>query len=158
MAQITLDFTLKAMDRTTTRDDATAVAMAFVEGRFPASLLLLVKEGAALGHRGHGPAISDETIQALAIPLTAPTIVKLAHDSRRIAIDTPPGAGALQERLERLVGEAPLAAPIFVGSHVACVFVVGADALDALAGAELERLATSLGVAYTRIVLDAKKS
>jgi hypothetical protein len=157
-APIALDFTLKALDRAATRDDATDVAMAFADSRWPASLLLAIKEGAALGHRGHGPQISDDALQALSLPLSAPTIVKLAHDSRRIATVTPPDAGAIQDRLERLVGEGPLAAPVFVGSHVACVFVVGCDALDALAGAELERLATALGVAYTRIVLDAKKS
>jgi len=155
---VALDYTLKALEHTTTRDEATSVAMTFVESRFPASLLLAIKEGAALGHRGHGPAISGDALQTLAIPLTAPSSVKLAHDSRRVATDTPPGAGVLQERLERLVGHGPLAAPVFLGSHVACVMVVGADPADALAGAELERLATALGVAYTRIVLDAKKS
>lgn len=157
-APIALDHTLRALDRAQTRDDATDAAMAFVESRFPASLLLVIKEGAAVGHRGHGPQVSDDAIQAIAVPLSAPTIVKLAHDSRRIATTTPPGTGELQERLERLLGDGPIAGPVFVSSRVACVLAVGADDLDALAGAELDRLCTSLGVAYTRIVVDAKKS
>ncbi|HEV7558396.1 MAG TPA: hypothetical protein VGO00_23160 [Kofleriaceae bacterium] len=157
-ATIALDHTLRALDRTLTRDDATDVVMAFVASRFPSSLLLAIKEGAAVGHRGHGPNVSDDAIQAIAVPLTSPTIVKLAHDSRRIATTTPPGTGSLQEGLERLLGDGPIAGPVFVSSRVACVLVVGADDLDALAGAELDRLTTALGVAYTRITLDAKKS
>jgi len=155
---IALDHTLKAIERALTHDDATDAAMAFVESRFPASLLLVLKDGAAVGHRGHGPQISEDVIQGIAVPLTAPTIVKLAHDSRRIATTTPPGTGPLQERLEQLLGDGPIAAPIFVSSRVVFVLAVGADDLDALAGAELDRLTTALGVAYTRIVLDAKKS
>jgi hypothetical protein len=157
-APIALDHTLRALERAQTRDDATDVAMAFVESRFPSSLLLAVKDGAAVGHRGHGPNVSADAIQSIAVPLTAPTIVKLAHDSRRIATTTPPGAGSVQERLEQLLGDGPIAGPVFVSSRVACVLVVGADDLDALAGAELDRLTTALGVAYTRITLDAKKS
>ena len=157
-APIALDHTLRALERAHTRDDATDVAMTFVETRFPASLLLAVKDGAAVGHRGHGPQVSDDAIQSISVLLAEPTIVKLAHDSRRVATTTPPGTGAVQQQLERLLGDGPIAGPVFVSSRVACVLVVGADDLDALAGAELDRLTNALGVAYTRILLDANKS
>jgi hypothetical protein len=152
-----LDAALSALARATTGDDATDIALEFARTRWTASLLLAVKEGAALGHGGHGAQLSDDAVRAIAVPLSAPTIVKVAHDSRRIAIEPPPGAGTIQDRLTKLIGEPPLAAPVFVGSRVGCVLVIGAGANDMIAGAELDRLATALGAALTRIVLDGRR-
>jgi hypothetical protein len=152
----TLDDTLGALARAATRDEASDLMMRFAHGRWVAALLLAIKEGAALGHRGHGTQLSAEAVQAVALPLSAPSIVKLAHDHRRLAAEVP--QGAIQDRLLRLLGQprAPLAMPVLIAGRVGCVLAVG----DALGGGEpaqdLERLASALGEAYSRILRDTR--
>jgi hypothetical protein len=155
---LTLPATVAAIENATTRDEAIDSAMTYATVRWPAALLLAVREGAALGVRGHGPHLTEDAVQAIAIPLGAPSIVKAAHDTRQLATSPPPGSGAVQERLSRLLGAAPCAAPIFVGAHVTCVLAIGADAADDDAAGELERVASAMGTAFTRIMVDAKKS
>jgi hypothetical protein len=153
---LTLPATVAAIEAAANRDDAIENAMTYASVRWPSALLLAVHEGAALGVRGHGPQLTAETVQAVAIPLGAASIVKTAYYTRRIATEVP--AGAIQERVSRLLGGAPCAVPVFIGSHVTCVLAIGADAADADAASELERVAAAMGTAFTRIVLDAKKS
>lgn len=116
-------------------------------------MLLTINEGAAKGHRGHGAKLSSDTVRAVVLPLSGPSLIKLAYDSRRLA--TEPPAGEIQSRLSLLLGQPahPAAAPVLVGPHVACVLVVG----DPFAGDEdnvhdLDVLATALGEAYQRVV------
>lgn len=155
---VKLDDTLAGLTVAGQRDAATEIAMRFVTGRWTSSLLLAVREGAALGHRGHGAALSSESVLAITIPLASPSLVKHAHSTRQLASDARPGA--IQDRLVKLLGQPQraLAAPIVVGPRVACVLVVG-DPLGHASAAtgELERLATALGEAYARIVRDAKR-
>lgn len=152
----TLDDTLAAIEAAPSRDSATESAMRFAHSRWVAALLLAIREGAALGHRGHGTQLSLDAVQAIAIPLGSSSIVKTAHDFRRVA--TEPLTGAVQERLSRLLGQprAPMAAPVVVANRVACIFTVG----DALGGgdpaSDLERLANALGDAYARVLRDKK--
>jgi len=155
---LTLPATVNAIAAATGRDDAIETAMTYARVRWPAALFLAIHEGAALGVHGHGAQLAAETVQAVAIPLTAPSIVQLAHDSGELATAIPADAGAIQDRLSRLLGPSPIAAPIFVGSHVTCVLAVGTDGDDDAAAGELARLATALGGTFTRILLDAKKS
>ncbi|MEO8706256.1 MAG: hypothetical protein ABI867_39870, partial [Kofleriaceae bacterium] len=155
---MTIDDAIDAIDAATTRDAATDVAMRFAHGRWAAALLLMIKEGAALGHRGHGAQLSADAVDAVAIPLTAPSIVKVAHDTRRLATEPPPGAGAIHERLVRLLGSArtAMAIPISIAGRVACVLAVG-DAIGAgHAARDLDRLAGALADAYSRVLLHKK--
>ena len=154
----TLEAALVALRRSPSRDAATDHAMRVASGRWSSALLLTIKEGAALGYRGFGPQLSDEAVQAVALPLSAPSIVKLAYTNAQLARTAQ--RGAIQDRLTRLLGQprAPAAVPILVAERVACVLAVG----DPLAGAPaddmraLESLADALGEAYTRIVRDKK--
>lgn len=155
----TMNETLDALKTATTRDTATDAAMRYAGGRWQSSLLLTIKEGAALGHRGHGAQLSADAVQAVVIPLTTPSIVKLAHDTRRLATEPPAGAGAIQDRLSRLLGGPRMgaAAPVVVGPRVACVFAVG-DPIegDAAHAHDLDDLAIALGNAYARVVREKK--
>ncbi len=153
-----IEETITALDAAQSRDAATARAMQFAQHRWTAALLMMIKEGAAIGHRGHGTQLSPDAVQAVAIPLSAPSIVKVAHDWRRVATEPPQGSGTIQERLVKLLGQprSPTAIPVVVATRVACVLAVG----DAIGGGapprDLERLAAALGEAYTRIVRDKK--
>ncbi len=160
---VSLDDTLVLLERSATRDASTDVAMMFVRGRWSSSVLFMIKEGAALGHRGHGGTLSDDAVQALTIPLATTSIVRSAHDARRLVTELPSKGGAIQDRLMKLLGNprSPAAAPIAVGPRVACVLVVG-DARDRANATgdmtlDLDDLTVALGSAYARIVRDAKR-
>lgn len=156
-----LEEALDALATATTRDAATELAMERAAARWHAALLLTIKDGAALGHRGHGAQLAGDAAQAVVLPLAAPSLVKLAHDHHHTATEVP--AGAVQDRLARVLGHprAPAAAPVRIGARVALVLAVG----DPIARPgddepapldELERLADALGAAYARIVRDRK--
>ena len=150
---LSLDQTIAALATAPDRERATDLVMRFAQGRWAAALLFTIKEGAALGQRGHGQALSEDAIQAVAIPLATPTVVKLAHDTRRIATEAPPDAGAIQERLARMLAvRTPSAAPIVVANRVSGVLAVGASIGEPDDGSDLDYLASALGDAYLRIL------
>lgn len=154
MVMPTLDATIAALDRTSALDDATELAMRYLAGRFHHAVLFTINEGAALGFRGYGNQLTDEVIHAITVPLSAPSIVQTAHDTRRLATTAPADAGAIQDRLTRTLGspQAFAAVPIEVDAHVAYVIAVGDAAGDqATAGYDLERLGRVLGAAYQRL-------
>ncbi|HZJ67901.1 MAG TPA: hypothetical protein VFD36_30565, partial [Kofleriaceae bacterium] len=154
MVMPTLDATIAALDRATELGDATDLAMRYLAGRFHHAVLFTINEGAALGDRGHGSQLTDELIQAITVPLSAPSIVQAAHDTRRLATAAPADAGAIQDRLARTLGnpEALAAVPIEVDARVAYVIAVGDAAGDAAsAGYDLERLGRVLGAAFQRL-------
>jgi len=158
MIRLSIEEVVAAVADALARDTATDVAMRYAAQRWAASLLLAVKESAALGHRGHGKQLSADVVRAVAIPLASPSIIRSAHDNRALATELPAGVGAIHERLQRLLGSPkhPMAAPILVAGRVACLIAVG-DSLGASdEGGDLEKLAEALGAAYTRILRDMK--
>jgi hypothetical protein len=150
---------LAALARAATRDAATDLVLDYVATRWTSALLFTVKEGAALGHRGHGVQPSNEAITAAVLPLTAPSSLAAAYDTKTLATEPPAGAATIQDRLERLLGDpSSLAvAPIVVGVRVVGLLAVG-DCIIApsRAIADLGALGDALGLAYTRILRDSK--
>jgi hypothetical protein len=154
MVMPTLDATIAQLDRATELDDATDLAMRYLAGRFHHAVLFTINEGAALGDRGHGSQLTDELIHAITVPLNAPSVVQAAHDTRRLATAAPADAGAIQDRLERTLGnpQALAAVPIEIDERVAYVIAVGDAAGDpGSAGYDLERLGRVLGAAFQRL-------
>lgn len=154
----TLHEALAELAAATHRDAATDLAMQFTAGRWRAALLFQLKDGAALGHRGHGPQLGRDAAQAVVLPLSMSSIVKVVHDTHRLATSAP--VGPVQERLARLLGDPqmPAAAPVRIGPRIALVLAVG-DPIDgdAAHGFDLEQLADALGAAYSRIVREKKE-
>jgi hypothetical protein len=151
--RLSVEAVVEALADAVDGDSATDVAMRFASKRWQSSLLLAVKEGAALGQRGHGSQLSAEVVRAVAIPLESPSIVKAAHEAKRVVLEPPPDAGAIHERVVKLLGgpRNPNAAAILVANRISHVFVVGDLVDDGEDGpADLGRLATALGEAYTR--------
>jgi hypothetical protein len=154
----TIDAAITALHAATTRDAALDVTMRFARGRWTASLFLAIKDGAALGQRGHGKHLTPDVVHTVSISLGAPSIIKVASDRRRIAMEPPQHAGAIQVELLRLLGKPrkPMAAPISVAGRIACVLAVGDPvAVGGDSVHELERLAGALGEAYTRLLKPA---
>jgi len=147
-----LDATLAAIAHAVALDDAADAAMWFLAQRFHHAVWFAIHDGIALGERGHGDALSPDVIQAITVPLRAPSIVQLAHDTRRLATERP--AGAIQDRLTRTLGSpgAPAAVPIEIDGEVAYVLAVGdASHSPEAAVAELAQLGRALGAAYERL-------
>jgi len=145
-----VDDAVAALGAATSRDDATAIAMKYVAARWTHAVLLALQAGTAIGYRGHGPEASDANLRALRIPLTAPTIIKLACDAKRIV--SAPGE-ALGEPLGSFLGKPAecSAAPVKVGNQIACVLAVGAAVSElGTSAVHLDRLATALAQAYER--------
>jgi hypothetical protein len=132
-------------------------AMQLAAERWRAALLLAIRDRLALGHRGHGDALGADAVRGLAIPLSAPSMVRVAHATGALVTERPEGAGAIQDRLERLLARpaAPAAMPITVGGVVAFVLLVGdAAAGDAASSArELERFGGELAAALARLAV-----
>jgi len=149
-----LDATLSAIDQAGALDDATDAALWFLSQRFRRALWFAIHDGFALGERGHGDALSLEMIQAITVPLSQPSIIQAAYTSGRLETTPPAGAGTIQDRLARTLGNprAHAAVPIAVGARIAYVVVVGdaSHAPDAAPG-ELDQLGRALGAAYGRI-------
>jgi hypothetical protein len=155
--KLALEEVVPAIADAISRDTATDVAMRYLTQRWASSLLLAVKEGAALGHRGHGPHLSADAVRAVAIPLTSPSIIKAAYDTRLVATAPPPGVGAIHERLLRLLdSRKPIAAPIIVAGRIACVLAVGEPIGSGDSAGDLDKIAVALGDSYARILRDMK--
>jgi hypothetical protein len=147
-----LDATLAAIGNAAAPDDATDAAMWFLAQRFHHAVWFAIDGGVALGERGHGEGLAPEVIQAIAVPLGAPSIVQLAHDTRALATDLP--AGTIQDRLTRALGTPRTAAavPIEIDARVAYVLAVGdASHNPDRAVDELAQLGHALGAAYDRL-------
>ncbi|MBC7978302.1 MAG: hypothetical protein H7138_25230, partial [Myxococcales bacterium] len=147
-----LDATLAAIEHAASSEDATDAAMWFLAQRFHHAVWFAIHEGVALGERGHGEGLTPEVIHAITVPLAAPSILQLAHDTRSLATALP--AGTIQDRLTRTLGtpDAATAVPIEVDGEVAYVLAVGdASHTPDHAIVELAQLAHALGAAYDRL-------
>jgi hypothetical protein len=146
-----LDDAVARFDRAATLDDATNVAAAVLEQRFVASLIVMIRDGVALGQRGHGAGVHP--VDAFAIPVGSPSLIKSAIDARRLTTDAPWGVN--QNRLARALGSprTPAAAPIIVNARVISVIAVGDPLRGDLEDARelVEWLAQALAAAYARL-------
>ena len=149
-----LDAAVAALETATSLDEATGVAMHYLAGRFQYAVWFTIHQGAALGECGHGDQLTPEVIHALAVPLGAPSIVQVAHDTRQLAVGAPPEAGPIQDRLWRTLGapRIPMAVPIELDAQVAAVIAVG-DAIGdaATSDDDLTRLGGALTAALRRV-------
>lgn len=131
------------------------VVMTYVASRWGAAVLLAIRDGAAIGVRGHAPQLTDEGVRAFALPLVERSSVQLACEQQRL-VDVPPAApGAAQQQLATLLGEPPqlVAAPLTRGGEVAHVLVVGAPRSDDPddAAVDLARLVEAIDDVRARI-------
>ncbi len=131
-APISLDDTTHRLEGVDDRDAATDIALAHVASRFVASLFVVIRDGIAQGQRGHGAAAA--AVATFAVPVGSPSQIKIAVDTRRLAIELP--AGPVQGMLSRVLGNpsTPTAAPILLGHRVVGVIAVG----DPPSASELE--------------------
>lgn len=147
----TLEGTIARFGDIDTLDWLFDVVMAFVAKRWTSSLLLAIHDGAARGQLGHGGTVTKQTIAALTVPLSAPSLVQLAHERRRV-VD---GDGAGHAELATVLGEPqrPAAAVLTDGDAVTHVLIVGDPRGDDPddATVDLARLAEAVDEALSRL-------
>jgi hypothetical protein len=152
----TLPDTFAAMSSSASHEMVAAAAMRFVAGRWRAGVLFKVMGKGCAAEVGHGQLLTEDTVAALAVPLTVPSLVSVALDTGALATDPPNEDSPVQDRLDRLLGmpRFPAAIPVAVGGKNAYVLVTG-DAIAADTDAamkDLELLADALGVAFARFI------
>lgn len=151
---VSLETTTAAIGQAATPEAAAAAAMQYLAGRFCHAVWFAIREGTALGEHGNGGQLTDEVVQAIAVPLAAPSIVQRAHATRQLVTAPPADAGAIQDRLARALGHPAICAamPIEVDGRVAVVIAVGAPQGRAVTAAgDLELLGRALGATYRRM-------
>lgn len=146
-----LDEVKADLSRTTSREAATDVVLAYVATRWTTGLVLAVRERAAIGYRGHR-VIAPESVT---VSLGSPSTLQRAVQTRTVSVEMPSGVG--QSALMHALGgpAAPAVTPVLVAGQPIAVMAVG-DPLEGAhardqATADLVQLAEALGTAYARI-------
>ncbi|MEP6863529.1 MAG: hypothetical protein ABJE66_23090 [Deltaproteobacteria bacterium] len=138
-----------ALEQAATRDAASDVAMSFVAGRWRTGAIVVIRDGTAIGYRGHG--IAD--LAELHLPLRLASTIQRAFETKQLANSSPPSPA--QDQLVRVLRASVIAAaPVVVADNVIAVIATGDSILgaaDTNAHAELGKLAHALGAAYDRI-------
>lgn len=147
------------------RDEVAEAITNYLRATCGVGLVLIVQHEVAMGWKGFGPAIGAEDIDALAIPLAAPSILKTAYDERELYRGAPSReSGALDLQLfERLRAQPPqevIVVPILIRDRVVNLILGHAadgGALPDRVSMGLGTLARSAAAAYVRLIQEAKK-
>src|SRR5690606_22840240 len=85
------------------REDIADAVVAFLRRRFGAGLMVIAKEGVALGHAGCGGRFTETTVEAVLVPLSAPSMFEGAYRTKRPFRGAAPLEGkAIQDRFFKL--------------------------------------------------------
>jgi hypothetical protein len=153
-----LERTLQAIADTPGRDAVAGAVVDYLCATYGCGLLLSVKNDLALGWRGRFPGVDAATIEALILPLGAPSVFATAFKTGRPFRGPPPASGeVLHERLWKLLRAEPpaelLVVPIALGARVVQLLYVHApDALPKAAGPDVAELAKAAAEAYRRLI------
>jgi hypothetical protein len=144
------EVTKASLERATSREAASDVAIAFVASRWTAGLVMAVRDGQAVGYRGHNVKLPE----TVTVRLGQPSTVQRAVSSKKPSIEA--ASGPAQEGLKRALGNAatPAVAPILVRGLPIAVVAVGDPLGDAAEDglADLGKLSELLGRTYERIL------
>ncbi len=157
-----LDATLAAIAAATSRDVIAELAIAFARGGWRGAVVLVVREGLAVGHRGFGGQVTDAALASLLIPLGQPSMFTTVHDDGKPLIGAPPLGGLAQSRFLKLfagLGAAPIALhAVRVRDRVVnLLFAIAPTGPLPPAATALGQVAAAMGDAYERLIRDAKR-
>lgn len=163
-ALVSLDSTRAQIGRVTQRDAIADAAVAYLAGRWSGAVVLVVRDGLALGHRGFGGALTPASVESLVVPLNQPSVLRTAHDRRAPYVGPPMETSVVQDRFLRAIGCAPggevVVMPVSLRERVVCMIVVhglvaGGDA--AAAHDELRALVRVMEESFLRLIRDHKR-
>lgn len=145
------------------RDEIAATLLAYAEGRFPALVIFLVRDGNALGWRAYSERPLARPIDELSLPIGGSSSLQHAADDLRLYRGKPPAAAHPTETaLWTFLGLPPAAevavAPVAVRQRPVNL-VYAHPRTDRFEGAvvdELNELAVRASEAYVRLIRQAK--
>jgi hypothetical protein len=147
------------------RDQIAQALVDFGTGRFDALLVFLIRDGNALGWRGHVATSRGMSapLDQLSLPLGGTSALQAAHDTLRPFRGSPPSAGRpVETELWAAIGAEPppsqiLVTPIIVKQRVVNLVYAHANAaLPDTATDELCELAIRASTAYVRLIRQSK--
>ncbi|HTJ43541.1 MAG TPA: hypothetical protein VL463_15660 [Kofleriaceae bacterium] len=147
------------------RDQIAQALVDFGAGRFDAVIIFLIRDGNALGWRGHVGTARGLTapLEQLSLPLGGTSALQAAHDTLRPFRGTPPSVGRpVETELWTAIGAEPapsqiLVTPIIVKQRVVnLVYAHAPGPLPDIATDELCELAIRASTAYVRLIRQSK--
>jgi hypothetical protein len=145
------------------RDEIAAALLSYADGRFPALVMFLVRDGNALGWRAYTEAPLPHPVTELSLPIGGTSALQCANDDLRPFRGKPPAAAAPTERaLWQFLGVEPpaevLVAPVAVRQRAVNLVYAHprGDRFDGTTPDELCELVVRTSEAYVRLIRQAK--
>ena len=163
-APLDRDEVKEVLEAAATRDEIGDALSDYLRSACGCGLVLIVKDGMALGWKGFAPAVDASVIEAIALPLTAPSIFRTVNESREPFRGPPRADGAaLQNRLWKLIRCTPpdevVVVPVAFGKRVVnLVYAHGitGEMLPETTISELTEVCAFGSAAYARIIRKKK--
>jgi hypothetical protein len=158
-----LDPTLVALAAAETRDVVVTALEKYLRHAFDAGVVFVLKDGLALGQAGFGPNVVDSAVEALALPLSSPSVLRLAQERAATFAGPPPNGSLVQERFFKLFGGEPphvAVVPIVIRGRVINLLYAHGPRRGGIedAAQELTTVAEAAAEAFVRIIREQKES
>jgi hypothetical protein len=155
---------LAQIQAATSRDAVGDALVDQLRSSFGAGLVLIVKEGMALGWRGYAPGVAPSALESAAFPLGMPSSLQLAFERKAPFRGVPASQGAaLHSRLWKLLQTpAPkevLVAPVAIKDRVVLLIYaqgINGEVLHDTAVQECAQLAAAASTTFARLIKEAK--
>jgi hypothetical protein len=142
------------------RDAVGYALLDYLRSAYGVGLVCLVRDDMVLGWKGFAPGVPDARLEALALPLGAPSMFRVAVTSRSVFRGQPPADGAaIHTRFYKLLGAPPprevVVAPVVLASRVVQLVYghgLGGGALPATGPADLAHLTDLASQTYRRLL------
>lgn len=152
------------MARAEARDQVGELVIDHIRSTLGAGLIFITREDMALGWKGFAPGLDEGVVEALALPLSTPSALRLAYQRAAPFRGAPPAEGAtLHHRLFKLlraaVPEEIVVVPIAIKARVVNLVyahAVGGEVLPQSSVADLMAVCAAAGTAFTRLIQSAK--
>jgi hypothetical protein len=158
-----LDPALVRISAADSRDQVIEALLGFLRHRFDVAVVFVVRDGLALGQVGFGNGQTSDAIGALVMPLTQPSVLRVAHERVATYVGGSGEASMVQDRMFRMFGGAPrqlVVVPVSIKDRVVNLLYAhgprGVSIEDA--AGELGTLAEAAEEAFVRIILETKSS
>ncbi len=145
------------------RDAIATTLLDFADGRFPALVLFLVRDGNALGWRAFTERPLAKPVSALSLPIGGTSSLQCANDDLRPVRGKPPAAGAPTEKALWEFLDVPAAAelavaPVAVRNRAVNLIYAHprGERFEGSCVDELNELAVRASEAYVRLIRQAK--
>jgi hypothetical protein len=142
-----------------TKEGVANAISAYLRGGFDCGLVMVIRDGAALGWRGFAPGLEEDALEAVAVPLAQPSPLRAAHDGNHRVVEAPDDA--VVQRLLKLLG-VPHATEIVVepvairGRVVNLLLGVASAPVPRALLDGLGRVAEDAAAAYVRLIKNAR--